>query len=100
MIVNGVKRIGTSLRSGPEFCPRVNATANGSPEILVSAGLPKSVRVKVRYFSISIYYIEVNVLLFQLRYGNVYFQAYHVKITTLLSYRIPRLWFIKIKKKF
>ena len=40
-------RIGPSLRSGPEFCPRVNATAIGSPEILVSAGLPKSVRVKV-----------------------------------------------------
>ena len=35
------------LRSGPAFCPRVNATAGGSPEILVSSGLQKSVRVKV-----------------------------------------------------
>jgi plexin A len=34
-------------RSGPAFCPRVNATAGGSPEILVSSGLQKSVRVKV-----------------------------------------------------
>ena len=42
-----IYRIGQSLRSGPEFCPRVNATSHGSPEILVSAGLPKSVRVKV-----------------------------------------------------
>jgi len=47
ILVTGIKRIGPSLRSGPEFCPRVNATAHGSPEILVSAGLPKSVRVKV-----------------------------------------------------
>jgi hypothetical protein len=35
-------------RSGPAFCPRVNATAGGSPEILVSSGLQKSVRVKVQ----------------------------------------------------
>jgi len=45
--VTGINRIGPSIRSGPEFCPRVNATVEGSPEILVASGWPKSIRVKV-----------------------------------------------------
>ena len=61
-------RIGQSLRSGPEFCPRVNATAHGSPEILVSAGLPKSVRVKVScHFEIVIPpFLSCNTAVFEL----------------------------------
>ena len=51
ILVTGVNRIGPSIRSGPAFCPRVNATPRGSPEILVSSGLQKSIRVKVDHIA-------------------------------------------------
>ena len=60
-----IYRIGQSLRSGPEFCPRVNATSHGSPEILVSAGLPKSVRVKVFFSGLPLF-----LFCFMIRYFN------------------------------
>ncbi len=47
VLITGVKRVGPSIRSGPNFCPRVNATAGGSSEILVPSGISKSIRVKV-----------------------------------------------------
>uniref|UniRef100_A0A1B6HCH7 Sema domain-containing protein n=1 Tax=Homalodisca liturata TaxID=320908 RepID=A0A1B6HCH7_9HEMI len=47
ILVTGVSRIGPSYRSGPGFCPTINATSGGSTEILVSSGLKKSLRVKV-----------------------------------------------------
>ena len=49
--MTGINRIGPSIRSGPAFCPRVNATPGGSPEILVSSGLQKSIRVKVDHIA-------------------------------------------------
>jgi plexin A len=51
ILVTGINRIGPSIRSGPAFCPRVNATPGGSPEILVSSGLQKSIRVKVDHIA-------------------------------------------------
>uniref|UniRef100_W4VRI5 Putative plexins functional semaphorin receptor n=1 Tax=Corethrella appendiculata TaxID=1370023 RepID=W4VRI5_9DIPT len=45
ILVTGVSRIGPSYRSGPGFCPTINAT-DGS-EILVAAGSKKSIKVKV-----------------------------------------------------
>ena len=45
--MTGINLIGPSIRSGPTFCPRVNATSGGSPEILVASGMKKSIRVKV-----------------------------------------------------
>ena len=53
ILVTGVNRIGPSIRSGPGFCPRINATASVSTEILVSHGIKKSIRVKVRPESFS-----------------------------------------------
>ena len=47
ILVTGVNSIGPSIRYGPAFCPRINTTAGGSSEILVSSGLQKSIRVKV-----------------------------------------------------
>ena len=47
ILVTGVKRVGPSIRSGPNFCPKVNATAGGSSEILVPSGINKSIKVKV-----------------------------------------------------
>lgn len=47
ILVTGVSRIGPSYRSGPGFCPTINATAGGSDEILVPCGERKSIRVKV-----------------------------------------------------
>jgi plexin A len=47
ILVTGIKRVGPSIRSGPNFCPRVNATAGGSSEILVPSGINKSIKVKV-----------------------------------------------------
>ncbi len=47
ILITGIKRVGPSIRSGPNFCPRVNATAGGSSEILVPSGINKSIRVKV-----------------------------------------------------
>lgn len=46
ILVTGVSRIGPSYRSGPGFCPTINATGDGS-EILVAAGSKKSIKVKV-----------------------------------------------------
>ncbi|XP_075218268.1 plexin A isoform X1 [Lycorma delicatula] len=47
ILVTGISRIGPSFRSGPGFCPTINATTGGSSEILVSSGLKKNLRVKV-----------------------------------------------------
>ncbi|XP_066903023.1 plexin-A2 isoform X1 [Halyomorpha halys] len=47
ILVTGVSRIGPSYRSGPGFCPTINATQGGSTEILVSSGVKKGLRVKV-----------------------------------------------------
>lgn len=44
--MTGVNRIGPSYRSGPSFCPTINATGDGS-EILVASGAKKSIKVKV-----------------------------------------------------
>lgn len=41
-----IQRIGPSYRSGPSFCPTINATGDGS-EILVASGAKKSIKVKV-----------------------------------------------------
>lgn len=46
ILVTGVSRIGPSYRSGPSFCPTINATSDGT-EILVAAGTSKSIKVKV-----------------------------------------------------
>ncbi|KRF85332.1 plexin-A2 isoform X2 [Drosophila virilis] len=46
ILVTGVSRIGPSYRSGPGFCPTINATGDGS-EVLVAAGTSKSIKVKV-----------------------------------------------------
>ena len=51
ILVTGINRIGPSIRSGPAFCPRVNATPGGSPEIIVSSGMQKSIRVKVDHIA-------------------------------------------------
>ncbi|XP_015599492.1 plexin-A2 [Cephus cinctus] len=45
ILVTGVSRMGPSYRSGPAFCPTLNAT--DSQEILVSSGLKKVIRVRV-----------------------------------------------------
>ena len=45
ILVTGVSRMGPSYRSGPGFCPTINATE--SQEILVSSGIKKAIRVKV-----------------------------------------------------
>lgn len=42
-----MQRIGPSYRSGPGFCPTINATGGGSTEILVSSGIKKTIKVKV-----------------------------------------------------
>lgn len=39
--------MGPSYRSGPTFCPTINATVGRSPEILVASGLKQSIKVKV-----------------------------------------------------
>lgn len=46
MCVSLPQRVGPSYRSGPSFCPTINATGDGS-EILVAAGSRKSIKVKV-----------------------------------------------------
>lgn len=39
--------MGPSYRSGPAFCPTINATVGNSAEILVASGIKKAIRVKV-----------------------------------------------------
>jgi len=58
VLVTGVNRIGPSIRSGPGFCPRINATASVSTEILVSHGIKKSIRVKVE--NIAQFIVQTN----------------------------------------
>lgn len=43
--------MGPSYRSGPGFCPTINATE--SQEILVSSGIKKAIRVKVHIIGVS-----------------------------------------------
>lgn len=43
--------MGPSYRSGPGFCPTINATE--SQEILVAAGIKKAIRVKVHIIGVS-----------------------------------------------
>lgn len=45
------QRTGPSYRSGPAFCPTLNAT--DSQEILVSSGVKKVIRVKVHIIGVS-----------------------------------------------
>lgn len=47
VMVNLFQRVGPSYRSGPSFCPTINASVGNSPEILVASGIKKSIRVKV-----------------------------------------------------
>lgn len=47
VIITGVNRGGPSYRSGPSFCPAINATTDGSGEILVAQGTKKVVRVRI-----------------------------------------------------
>ncbi|CAH1158754.1 unnamed protein product [Phyllotreta striolata] len=47
ILVTGVSRAGPSYRSGPGFCPTINATVGNSPEILVASGIKKAIKVKV-----------------------------------------------------
>ncbi|KAG1683403.1 Plexin-A2 [Nymphon striatum] len=47
ILINGVNTIGPSLRSGPNFCPRINSTLNGAVEILVPSGTSKKINVRV-----------------------------------------------------
>lgn len=63
------QRMGPSYRSGPGFCPTINATE--SQEILVSSGIKKAIRVKVHIIgvcqksitSLDIFYRYIKVLL-------------------------------------
>ncbi|XP_056647195.1 plexin-A4 [Diorhabda sublineata] len=47
ILVTGISRAGPSYRSGPAFCPTINATVGNSPEILVASGIKKAIKVKV-----------------------------------------------------
>lgn len=47
ILVTGINRVGPSYRSGPGFCPTINATVGNSPEILVASGIKRPIRVKV-----------------------------------------------------
>lgn len=53
IMVNGVNRMGPSYRSGPAFCPAINVTDLGT-EILVPAGVKRSVKVRVHVIGHSI----------------------------------------------
>ncbi|GAB6029881.1 Plexin-A2 [Chamberlinius hualienensis] len=46
-LVTGVNNVGPSFRSGPSFCPKINASVTGSSEILVSSGMRRGITVKV-----------------------------------------------------
>ena len=59
ILVTGVNRVGPSIRSGPDFCPRINASCDSSQEdcgseILVSSGITKVIRVKVNNIALFI----------------------------------------------
>ena len=47
------QRLGPSIRSGPSFCPKINATTEGDTEILVPSGSKKAIKVKVENIVVS-----------------------------------------------
>lgn len=47
ILVTGINRSGPSYRSGPSFCPTINATSDDLTEILVPANTKKGIRVKI-----------------------------------------------------
>lgn len=47
ILVTGLRSIGPSIRSGPGFCPRVNATSAISSEVLAPSGSSQRIQVKV-----------------------------------------------------
>ena len=51
ILVTGVSHIGPSIRSGPDFCPRIAASSETSAEILVPNGSVKSIQVKVNHIA-------------------------------------------------
>ena len=48
-----LQRVGPSIRSGPSFCPKINATTEGDTEILVPSGSKKAIKVKVENIVVS-----------------------------------------------
>jgi hypothetical protein len=47
ILVTNINHIRPSLRSRPDFCPRMIAIAKGSSEIIVPSEISKSIKVKV-----------------------------------------------------
>lgn len=47
ILVTGISQIGPSIRSGPVFCPRINATSAASSEVLAPSGSSQRIQVKV-----------------------------------------------------
>lgn len=50
--------MGPSYRSGPAFCPTINAT--DSKEILVSSGIKKIIRVKVHIIGVRVFFYSAS----------------------------------------
>ncbi|XP_067122895.1 plexin-A1-like, partial [Centruroides vittatus] len=48
ILITGISNLGPSLRSGPEFCPRIDIINGGSSSILVPHGQKKRIQVKVK----------------------------------------------------
>lgn len=67
--------MGPSYRSGPGFCPTINATE--SQEILVAAGIKKAIRVKVHIIGVcKNYFISLII---------VKYFSFHPNFITFLS---------------
>ncbi|XP_074605238.1 plexin A [Brevipalpus obovatus] len=47
ILVTGINQVGPSIRSGPGFCPRINATSATSSEVLAPSGSAQRIQVKV-----------------------------------------------------
>ena len=48
--MTGIIRVEPSIRSGPDFCPRVT-TLNNSAEILVPNGAEKSIKLRLEHIA-------------------------------------------------
>ncbi|KAI2798414.1 hypothetical protein BLOT_012695 [Blomia tropicalis] len=47
ILITGIKSVGPSIRSGPNFCPRINSTVGGTTQVLVPSGSTKRISVRV-----------------------------------------------------
>lgn len=88
--------MGPSYRSGPGFCPTINATE--SQEILVSSGIKKAIRVKVHIIGVCqkshLYYILIIKFFFLIDVKLFFYSFQIILLFNIFIFYLIYLYFI------